>query len=144
MCIHYSHITWAPLHHLELNCLFNILLRLMRMKTSKHYMVGPLWWGNPTVTVGFSSQGASNVEGISISWHHCVLLYFSWLASWTDEDPAIDPRLVVTGMSICLRGKLQATFLPYFRSSQQDWNFEDSIFLASLLMYSFLLNNWQW
>ena len=58
-------IWWC--HHEQLDCLLNNLLRLMPKKASKHHQDE----GNPLVTAGHSHR-ASDVENISMSWHHHV------------------------------------------------------------------------
>ena len=51
------------------DCLLNRLFSRRSKKTSKLRVTG-LCEGNPPVTGGFPSQGASNVEDVSIWWRH--------------------------------------------------------------------------
>ena len=56
----------------HLHCLFNCLFRHWSKKTSNLHVTG-LCGGNPPVTGGFPSQRTSNMENVSIWWHHHAL-----------------------------------------------------------------------
>ena len=58
-------------NHQRLHCLLNCLFRRRSKKTSKLCIAG-LCEGNPSVTSGFPSQRASNMQNISIWWRHHV------------------------------------------------------------------------
>ena len=57
-----------------------LLNRMFRSKKISKSRVTGLWEGNPPVTGGFPSQGASNAERISIWWRHHVCAV-TWYAS---------------------------------------------------------------
>ena len=56
-------------NHQPLDCLLNRLFRCRSKKTSKLRVTG-LCAGNSPVTSEFRAQMASNVENVSIWWHH--------------------------------------------------------------------------
>ena len=56
-------------NHWCLDCLLNCLFRGRSKKTSKLHVTG-LCHGNPLMIGGFPSQMVSNVENVSIWWHH--------------------------------------------------------------------------
>ena len=56
-------------NHQHHDCLLNPLFRHRSKKTSKLCITG-LCKGNPPVTNEFPTQRASNVENISVGWHH--------------------------------------------------------------------------
>ena len=56
-------------NHWHLDCVLNHLFRRRSKKTSKLWVNG-LCEGNPPVTGGFPSQRATNMEKVSIWWHH--------------------------------------------------------------------------
>ena len=58
----------------KVDCLFNSLFRLTTKKISKLCMAGP-FKGKQLMISGFPSQRASNVESVSISWHHLVTIF---------------------------------------------------------------------
>ena len=59
-------------NHQRLDCLLNRLFRCRSKKTSKLHIPG-LCEGIPPVTGGIPSQRASNMENVSIWWHHNVI-----------------------------------------------------------------------
>ena len=64
-------------YHWRLDCLLNRLNRRRSKKTSKLCITG-LWEGNPPLTGGFPSQKASNMENVSIWWHHHEVIEEVW------------------------------------------------------------------
>ena len=71
-CCHYSHAIMSMMASQITRILIGLLNPLFRRrskKTSKLCLTG-LCEGNPLVTSGFPSQRASNVEKVSIWWHH--------------------------------------------------------------------------
>ena len=66
---------WCP------HCSPNHLLRHKSKKTSRLCVTG-LCEGTPPVTGGFPSQRASNVENVSIQWHHHALHHHLSIPSW--------------------------------------------------------------
>ena len=79
-------------NHRRPGCLLTPLFRRRWKETSKLRVTG-LCEGNPSVTGGFSSQGDSNAENVSIWWRHdigcCSSRLPSWaisLASWVSRD----------------------------------------------------------
>ena len=53
------------------NCLLNLLFRCRSKKTSELRITG-LCAGNPSVTGEFPAQMGSNMENVSIRWHHHI------------------------------------------------------------------------
>ena len=73
--IYLTSLKWCYISsHQQLYCLFHSLFKPTTKKTSKLYITDPLW-GNPPVTGRFPSQRATNVERISMSWHHHMKIY---------------------------------------------------------------------
>ena len=80
-------LQWHPNEHDGISshrcqdCLPSCLFRHRSKKTSKLHVPG-LCEGNPPVTSGFPSQRASNMENVSIWWHHhgmsCMSLCLFW------------------------------------------------------------------
>ena len=64
-----SHEHHGVSNHWPLDCFFNSLFRVTSKKTSKPLLL-VLCEGNPPVTGGFPSQRASNMESVSMLWHH--------------------------------------------------------------------------
>ena len=79
--------------HWHLDCLFNHLFRQRAKKISKLW-VTDLCEGTPLVTggfhSGFSSQRASNVKTVSISWHHhayhCLVNIVPTASQWCHNE----------------------------------------------------------
>ena len=81
-------------HHQPLECLF---MSLFVLTSNRHQRLAllALCEGNPLLTSGFPSQRASNVESMSMLWHHhekdssgiyadCILwLYLFWINTHT-------------------------------------------------------------
>ena len=71
--MHYSDVIMSVMAFhitgISIQCLLNLLFRRRSKKTSKFHVTG-LCEGNPTVTGGFHSQTASNMENVSIWWRH--------------------------------------------------------------------------
>ena len=63
--------------HQPRNCLLNRLFRRRSKKASKLSVTG-LCAGNSPVTGEFPTQMASNVEDVSISWHHHAIKPVHW------------------------------------------------------------------
>ena len=87
-------------NHRRPNCLFNRLFKRRSKKTSKLRVTG-LCEGNPPVTGGFPSQRASNVENVSIWWHHHDAMHpwwmsvnwvgCGWVVGWRVFSPRMSP-----------------------------------------------------
>ena len=61
----------------QLNCLFNSMFRLTTQKHLKLCITGPLLGESCSDQCGFPSQRASNVESITMWWHHPDIHYHS-------------------------------------------------------------------
>ena len=79
---HYSDVIYnghdGVSNHRRLECLFNCLFRRRSKKTPKFRDTG-LCEGNPSVAGGFPSERVSNVEKVSIQWHHHVVNCTYWV-----------------------------------------------------------------
>ena len=74
---HYNDVTWHP----NIPSTWLMFARLSRWttKTCKGSAILAYCEGNPMAAEGFPSHKASNVEGISMSWCHHMLLNATWL-----------------------------------------------------------------
>ena len=64
-----SHECYGMSNHWQLICLFNSCLDWHQWEYHSFTLLA-LCVGNPLLTGGFSLQRASNVESVSMSWHH--------------------------------------------------------------------------
>ena len=78
-------------NHWQFICYFNNLFKLTSQKTSKLCITGPLWWES-TITGGFLSQRASNMESISILW--CQHVGDSWVHFTIDKSTFMEISII--------------------------------------------------
>ena len=91
--------------HRPLDYVFNISFGLTPNKQQRPALLD-LREGNLAVTVGFPSQRSTNVESVSISWHHHVNRRVVFAYTFFDHDGHVDTNggclLLMNGDCHCL------------------------------------------
>ena len=119
-------------NHQCIGCLLNRLFRRRSEKTSKLRVTG-LCEGNPPVTGGFPLQRASNMENVSIWWHHHDITHM------LSQSDTIGCASYVLYLCMCYLCMLSSNYYPGTLVSSQVFTTDLKIRHISLSLYIYII-----